>query len=69
MAWIQWTLAVVIVVASLEITYRRLKSLLEIRGHLEDAHDALVGRVNSIDGSVKKVEQRVEILEHELKLR
>jgi dolichol kinase len=73
MSWLQVAvqLAVLIVVLAVlfEITFRRIKALLVIRGMVEDGLAAVVGRVDVHKTRLDGHEKRLEVVERELKLR
>lgn len=69
MSWTQWGLLAALVVAGFEVTYQRLKRLLQVKGHHEQALDALAGRVQGHGETLRHHGDRIERVERELRLR
>jgi hypothetical protein len=69
MSWIQFGILLVVGTTVAEITFRRVKKLLHIRGDHEAALDALAGRLNLHGQTLDGHAGRIERVERELHLR
>lgn len=66
MTWLQFILLLLFIGIGLEVTYRRLKRLLMVKGHHEQALDALTGQHNQLKDRVDGVAGRVNEIERHL---
>jgi len=67
--WLQFFLLILIVYVGLELTFRRLRSVLVVRGSVDQALSAISGRVDRHDEHLQSHDQRIERLEVEAKIR
>lgn len=66
MTWLQFILLLLFIGAGLEVTFRRVKRLVEVKGHHEQALDALTGQHNQLKDRVEGVVGRVNEIERHL---
>lgn len=69
MTWLQFILLLLFIGAGLEVTFRRVKRLVEVKGHHEQALQALTGQHNQLKDKVGGLANRVEAVERHLGFR